>query len=673
MRSLIFICFFWPGIFIAQGQHADSLMKKNLLPAKTSSDKVKLLNLLAEESIKKDNQLSLSYSRQALYLSKKNNDQVGVAIALNNMAMAYREQGDYEAAATHSFQALKLSDSIANSAQKQRAIECIGLIMQYQGDYEKALTYFNEALNLANQIGNKANIATSLNNVGSSHIFKKQYNQALDFYTRSLTIRHEIGDSSGIARSLNNIGYVYKNKGLYAKALEYYYHSLDIIEKQPDMQADLAAILDNLGDIYFLTGQYKESLNYYQQSLAQAEEGKSLQRMKEAYEGLAEVNFKLKQYEQYYDFNRKYIAIQDSIYSSRNSARVTEIQAQYGSEKKEKLIQLLRKEKEIANLKRTSQEQAFELRERRIINYSLGVAMLLVVILSAIYYQRSLDRRKTNQLLAEQNATIIAQNERLHQVNQKLTDSENYLLQLNATKDKFFSIIAHDLKSPLNSLIGFLHILSARVDAFSPEELSKFARDMNKSVGSLMELLDNLLQWARSQTQTIDFEPSTLDLSDVVTSNISLVHASAQNKNLQVISEIEAGQTVFADKNMLSSVLRNLISNAIKFTPSGGQITISSQSLENEVEVKVQDTGIGIGPTGLEKLFRLDTYHTTLGTASEKGNGLGLILCKEFVERNGGTITVESEQKKGTTFRFTIPKVPIEVSLPSNPVNRMHF
>jgi signal transduction histidine kinase len=188
-----------------------------------------------------------------------------------------------------------------------------------------------------------------------------------------------------------------------------------------------------------------------------------------------------------------------------------------------------------------------------------------------------------------------------------------------------------------------------QVDAFSPTELREFAKGMNKSVKSLLELLDNLLLWSRTQTRTIEFSPEVLNLHDVVEGNINLLQAVAQNKKIDLKAAVDPHTEVFADRNMLNSVLRNLISNAIKFTDRSGHIE------NGEVKVSVRDNGVGMSEKNLSQLFRLDTYHTTLGTSNEKGNGLGLILCKEFVEKNGGTIGVESEEGKGSTFYFTVP------------------
>ena len=287
------------------------------------------------------------------------------------------------------------------------------------------------------------------------------------------------------------------------------------------------------------------------------------------------------------------------------------------------------------------------------INYWLTagvVAAGLIIFFSLRYYNRQRVR-----LLNARNQTIQHQNDELRATNERLAQSEQYLRQTNATKDKFFSIISHDLKSPLNSLTGFLQILDIQVDVFSPEELKAFAKDINKSVKNLLDLLDNLLLWSRSQTGTIEYVPQSLNLSEAVADNLNLMHAAAQKKGVRLQADPDGNLRVYADQNMLNSVLRNLLSNAIKFTPSGGSVVVGASARGGHVEVSVRDNGIGMSPSALEHLFRLDAYHTTPGTDAEKGNGLGLILCQEFVEKNGGTLRVESTKGQGTTFRFTVP------------------
>ncbi|MDO9511252.1 MAG: cache domain-containing protein [Bacteroidales bacterium] len=243
-----------------------------------------------------------------------------------------------------------------------------------------------------------------------------------------------------------------------------------------------------------------------------------------------------------------------------------------------------------------------------------------------------------------------------HMAQKSLEESERELRALNITKDKFFSILAHDLRSPFNSLLGFLSLLTERYDEFTDVERLTFLEQLKTSSENTYLLLDNLLTWAKTQTGHISCNPEKLILRDIVDSVISSINVQAVAKEISINSAIRSKNVVFADTDMLQTVLRNLISNAIKFTHRRGNIEISAKQQKGSfVEVSVKDSGIGIPPEDIDKLFAINEKIRHDGTEAEKGSGLGLLLCFEFVERNGGTITVDSIPGQGSTFKFTIP------------------
>jgi signal transduction histidine kinase len=238
----------------------------------------------------------------------------------------------------------------------------------------------------------------------------------------------------------------------------------------------------------------------------------------------------------------------------------------------------------------------------------------------------------------------------------ELKQSEEALKGLNATKDKFFSIIAHDLKSPFNSLIGFSELLMNKYDVFNEEERRQLFVMINNSSKKAHTLLDNLLQWSSTQTGALETKPELFDIVELINDNIGLLEGSTREKKIKLKYLKTSMVMVYADKNMISAVLRNFVNNAIKFTPQGGAITIKINSKGEKVEISVADTGVGMTNDLLKNLFIIDKYKSTPGTANEKGSGLGLLICKEFVEKNHGSITVTSELQKGSTFTFTLPK-----------------
>jgi len=239
---------------------------------------------------------------------------------------------------------------------------------------------------------------------------------------------------------------------------------------------------------------------------------------------------------------------------------------------------------------------------------------------------------------------------------QSLQESENQLKELNATKDKFFSIIAHDLKSPFNSIIGFSNILTSQIEDKDYEGLEKYAGIIQNSSQHAMDLLMNLLDWSRSQTGRMDFSPVSVKISLLVNEVTELLINTADQKSITIYTEVPANLSAKVDKAMINTILRNLLSNAIKFTNTGGEVVISASQKSHELLICVSDNGIGINQEVIDKLFRIDENHSTMGTNNEEGTGLGLILCKEFVEKHGGKIWVESDVGKGSRFSFTIPK-----------------
>ena len=246
--------------------------------------------------------------------------------------------------------------------------------------------------------------------------------------------------------------------------------------------------------------------------------------------------------------------------------------------------------------------------------------------------------------------------ERLEYVNSQLHQSEEELKSTNATKDKFFSIIAHDLRSPFSSLLSFSEFLVEDIETLEKAETKLFAEKIHEAAQSVFSLLENLLQWSRIQSGKIPYNPAGFNITAKINQVIKLLSNNADNKKIKIVNECLNNTVVFADDDMLSSVIQNLLSNAIKFTNTGGVIVFRSNILKDEIEISITDNGVGMKEEDIKKLFRLDAHLTTYGTNEEKGSGLGLLLCQEMIERNRGKISVESKLGKGTTFTFTLPK-----------------
>ena len=238
---------------------------------------------------------------------------------------------------------------------------------------------------------------------------------------------------------------------------------------------------------------------------------------------------------------------------------------------------------------------------------------------------------------------------------EKLEKYASDLKELNATKDKFFGIIAHDLKNPFSSILVASELLYSEPDKFEPAKIELFSKILRDAAKSAYALLENLLEWSRTQTGNIEFNPQNVNITELISNNLTQVKVYATNKNIKLLSNVIDDVHIFADKNMLNTVIRNLLNNAVKFTNKGGKVVVDAKLSNKVITLSVKDNGIGIPKKDIDKLFRIDTKYTNIGTANERGTGLGLLLCKEFVEKHGGQIWVESQIGKGSEFKFTIP------------------
>ncbi len=229
------------------------------------------------------------------------------------------------------------------------------------------------------------------------------------------------------------------------------------------------------------------------------------------------------------------------------------------------------------------------------------------------------------------------------------------LKELNEQKDKFFSILAHDLRTPFSGFVGISDIMSKEIDTMSINEIKDLSKTLNSASTATLKLLEDLLEWSRVQTNRIQYNPETVNLEQLIKKSVDVMTSTASGKGLNIRIQVNPDTDVLCDTNMIYNVLRNLISNSIKFTNNGGTITIKAKDNGTFTQVSVSDNGVGIQEKDIKDLFRIDKSFTTPGTNNEKGTGLGLILCKEFVEKNKGEIWVESSPGKGSTFNFSIP------------------
>jgi signal transduction histidine kinase len=285
--------------------------------------------------------------------------------------------------------------------------------------------------------------------------------------------------------------------------------------------------------------------------------------------------------------------------------------------------------------------------------YAYFAYLIFIVLLVVVYVkmrERKLvhDKKVLEQKVHERTIKIEEQNQLIVSKNQELKD-------LIGTKDKLFSIIGHDLGNQFNIIVGFLEVLVSDFKKLDASKVERHLINISNTSKYAYNLLENLLTWARMQTNLMQFNPEVFNVSEKIKEETKLHEGASAKKNIKIEVFSDAEINIYADINMFSTVFRNLVANAIKFTHENGNISITVKRVANFCEIVVKDNGVGISEQDIQKIFRIDSKHKTLGTKGERGTGLGLILCKEFVEKNGGNIAVKSEIRQGSEFSFTLP------------------
>ncbi|MGM0497712.1 MAG: tetratricopeptide repeat protein [Bacteroidota bacterium] len=568
-------------------------------------------------------------------VAKETGDSLEIANINNRIGNIYESITSYDKALEYYLEALKIWEEKEVLRGMAISYNSIGIIHERLKNYDKALEYYNKTLDIYKQLDEESGMGMVYNNLGIIYDEKNQRDTALKYYQKSYDIDQELNDTSGMSTSLNNIGLVYFEQDKNQKALEFLNRSLKY-SKLMDDEYSIANTQNNIAEVLVDESRYDEASRKLQMALSTAKEINAREIEEESYMIYSKLYEALGDYKKSLQYHKQQTKLHDSIFSQEKQNKIQELQVKQETEQKEKEIQLL---KELHKLE-ISKQKTFR-------NFSIALVALLIVMIVLIYSRFSLKKKSSKMLEAK--------NKQLQQANEKLKRSKDNLRELNATKDKFFSIISHDLKNPFQALFGFSEALYKDLDKFSREEIQEYSKLIYESTQSLYNLLQNLLQWSRSQLGSIRISPAKIKVIHTVKDIINLLKINANEKQISFDNKISEELEVFVDEQVLSTVLRNLLSNAIKFTPSGGTVTISGEEKNNEVIITVSDTGQGISKEEEEKLFAIDKNLPKSGTEKEKGTGLGLILCKELLEYSNGKIWAEISNKGGI-FRFSLPK-----------------
>lgn len=529
--------------------------------------------------------------------------------------------------------------STSNIDGEADALNNISVIHSQLGYYQTSFEMDSLILELRKQSGDLKKLAYGYNNIAVSYLRQKKYEKALEHFQKSIEICTGLGDFSSIDLSYNNIGNIFRLNGQADSAFYYFNKSLEYSIPQNHKQ-----IMSNsyvyLGDYYWKNNQILKAKNYFQKGLDLALETGIIYEVEWAAQFLNQVQAKLGDYENAY----KNLLLQKQMADSCRNIELIEKIAQIGSETK------FEKEREIDRIKleKAQLENLIEInkqKQERDLAIIVGVALFLVAI---FLYRNYREKTRDNVLLKKQKDEISAQKEEIQQQRDRINE-------LNKTKDKFFAIIAHDLKNPLGGMVNLSETIYHNFEHIGAEKMIVYLRSIKDSLKSVFSLLENLLQWSSLQLGNIKPKPELFDLNQIMNENRKLLSLFSEQKNIAIRWEGEGRNIVYADPSMTNTIVRNLLTNAIKFTPKNGLITLEVTNEESCQKVSITDTGIGIAAEEIPALFTLKTNKESRPKSKDAGIGLGLILCKEFTQLNGGQIGVESQLGKGSKFWFSLP------------------
>lgn len=629
---------------------------------------------------------SLKYSYKGISLSDSINYTQGTAKLYYNIAHTYYRASQYKLSLQNFNIAASLFSTSGDSLYLMKCYNNIGALFSYGNSQLSSLEFHLKSLKIAENLKDTLGLANSYNNLGYLYQRIKEYDKAAIFFEKTLLLDIISGDTNYISLSYANLGFVHMKQNHKEEALKNYKASINLFPFIKDdyllgslylaaskfyfytNQLDSAKIFIDksqiicatnnfsqiqggvyarLGNYFMKQKLYAKSVFWFDKSLDLLISKNITEYLPELYLNKSKALAKLNENKKAYDA----LCLSNSTKDSLKYSKVAVMIKEYEKEQ-EALKELQRQhlEQELINQKVENSNIKMKMQ--------FQIAIMTIVIFGIILFVTIvffLTIRSKNKVLKEKNSLIRNQKDLLEESLITLEIKKGKLQQLVATKDKFFSIIAHDLRSPFNTLLGLSSILGENIKNRDYKNIEKYSVIIHKASQKTIDLIDNLIEWSRSQTNRIKFNPEFIELGRMTTDIVELLNYSAQQKLISISLELHDTKAVFCDKSMIRTIIRNLISNAIKFTNNGGKIIVSVENKLNENHITISDNGVGIGKETLDKLFKIEEDVSTSGTQKESGTGLGLILCKDFVEKHKGKITVKSEIGKGSTFTVILP------------------
>ena len=583
------------------------------------------------------------YNKSLLQFDSLKND-FERARVLNRMGNVYKRYGEYDNSINCFQQSLKIYQNLNDSSYMSGVINNLGVLYYDMGYYDKSLEYYLAYLNICNQLNQKSYFHIVYMNIANVYMKWDNYNKAIEYYKLALDMFEDANNKYDQLLLIHNIGTCYEKSRRYVEA-KYYYKKAISIEKEINEKEMLVFSLQGIGNVLIKLGKHSEGLTYLKESFQLAAEIGDVRKEHKLSKNLYQVYENIGSYKEGMFYLKKHVEIEDSIYSLDRKELLVKLELKYEAEKREQQIAFLEKEQQIQKLELSKRN--IEAKQK---SSQRNVLILVVVfgIILLIYFARDNKKRKRlNKLLIKQNRKIVDQRTEIVKRNDELSVS-------NKTKDRLFQIIAHDLRSPLVSMDSITQLIPYWIEKQDYESLEKLSKTLELSVTNLLSLVDNLLNWALSQQGKFPFKPENFNIVNAIKEAMSIYIPIAQMKNIDLKFIESEDAIVFADKNMLLTIIRNLLNNAIKFTPEKGLIRVGVDYNQQFAKIWVKDSGIGISKEKKESIFEL-AIESSNGTKGEVGKGIGLFFCKEFVNLNNGDVFIESELGEGTTISFTLP------------------
>ncbi len=590
---------------------------------------------------------ALMLFNESLRIDLKRDNLDGAAKTSNDLASLYTKQGQYELALRYLHDAVDHFERVGDDFKLTRAYNSMGIIYNSLNQADNAFKAYYQAVETAISPRDIDHIVTVYNNLFSSYLNQpNQFEKALQYAEKALEIAEERDDKNLLMVLNSNLSLYHNKVGNTSKSLHYSRLALAFAQLPEIRVYDLAGVYSHAGAIYHNLNMPDSARIFSMKALELSKVTKSTSLQISNHANLARIDSLQGDYFSALANFQKAKQLQDSTWRLENQNRIAELQIIYQTDKKEAENAALRE----SNL----------LKERVIKNQRLlmvyGAAAFLFFILFVFNLIRSKRKlRQVNSELRLMNAEIIAKQEEINRYNQELIVQKKELEDLNRTKDKFFSVIAHDLRGPFSGLINLLDLVLNEFDNMTEEEKKAMLATIYRSSENTYNLIVNLLEWSQAQRGTLKCVPMQSNIKSIVQDALAALSTRIDAKQHTVAVHISDTLSCFCDPDLTKSIFINLINNAIKFTPRNGLIEIYSESSNGVFTLNVRDNGVGIENEMTDSLFELGAENNRKGTEGELGTGLGLVMVKEFVEMQKGSLNVKSTVGEGTTFSFTLP------------------